>query len=163
MAENKNKSEAVLTDEQREQLLDDFLNKCGTLKDLRGISDESMEAIYAVAYHLYAAGNFKRALSLFEFLCFYDHFERKYWMALGACRQMLKQYKAAIGCYAYAAMLDVDDPQPHFNAGDCYMALGEKNPAKMAFQAVLSAANKDQKYKTMRERAQSLLDMMNAK
>ena len=55
------------------------------LKDVQGFSDDSMEAVYAVAYNAVQAGQFEKGEKLFRFLAMFDNAEEKYWSGLGAC------------------------------------------------------------------------------
>ena len=50
------------------KLLKRFLDKGSTLKGMRGISDETMEAVYGLAYNNYNNGKFDEASRLFGFL-----------------------------------------------------------------------------------------------
>ena len=144
--------------DELEAMMIEFFGKGGTFKELKDMSDDSMEAIYSVAYNLYQGGKYEEAQKVFQFLCFYDHFNRKYFMGLGACQQMMKQYEQAIEIFSFATILDSDDPRPMLYIGDCNMALGEKDKAKAAYETALEWSVDKEEFAEDRERAQSMLD-----
>ena len=101
----------------------------GTLKDIRGLSKEDIETIYAMGYNFYNQAKYDRAEPMFQFACFYAHNQARYWMALGNCRQMSKKYQGAIDAYGFGYFLDSDDPWPLIQAAVCHLALGNKDAA----------------------------------
>jgi type III secretion system low calcium response chaperone LcrH/SycD len=149
--------------EELQELVETFFETGATFKDLRGLTDETMEAIYSVAYNLYQNGKFEDALKIFQFLCFYDHYNKKYYMGLGACRQMLKQYAEAIDTFTYASILDSSDPTPPLYAADCHLALGNLEAAESGFYAAHEWSGTKEEYKEIKERAKSMLDLIQKK
>ncbi|PJE79760.1 Chaperone protein IpgC [invertebrate metagenome] len=145
-------------DEELEEQLVDFFGKGGTFKDLKQMSDEAMEAIYSVAYNLYQSGKYAEAQKIFQFLCFYDHFNRKYFMGLGACQQMLKQYDQALEIFAFAVMLDGSDPGAMIYMGDCHLALGDQPMAIQSYEMAMDCAGDNPKYASDKQRAQNMLE-----
>jgi type III secretion system low calcium response chaperone LcrH/SycD len=121
-----------LTAEQKAAL--DIVAKGGTLKDVRGLTDEDIETVYTIGFNLYKQGKYGEAEPLFEFACLYSNVEERYWVALGSCRQMLKNYKAAIDAYGFGYLLDSDNPWPVIHTAVCYLALSDKAQAKDALQ-----------------------------
>ena len=59
------------------------------LRDLKGITDEEMEALYALAYHHYQAGHRQEALQRFKLLVTLDPLEQRFWLGLGGAAQRL--------------------------------------------------------------------------
>jgi type III secretion system low calcium response chaperone LcrH/SycD len=110
------------------------------------ISPESYETLYATAYELYKNGKYEVAKSFFRFLTLTDSFERKNWMGLAACYQMLKLYEEAIECYSAAAVQDPSDPYVHWHAADCYFHLDNLVKAKAALDSAIITANADETY-----------------
>jgi hypothetical protein len=53
-------------------------------------------------------------------------------MALGRCRQSLKNYRGAIDAYLMGHARDDADPTPLIEAVVCYLALGDKDGAREA-------------------------------
>lgn len=154
-----NKEELNLQDEKQvEEMLTDFFGKGGTFKDLKNMSDDAMEAIYSVAYNLYQGGKYEEAQKVFQFLCFYDHFNRKYFMGLGACQQMMKEYENAIEIFSFATILDSDDPRPMLYIGDCHLAMSNKDEARTAYETAIEWAGDKAEFEEDRERARSMLE-----
>ncbi len=147
--------------EELADMITNFLNNGKTLKDMKGLTDENMEAIYGVAYQFYNSGNFEQAVKVFQFLCYFDHLEKKFWMGLGATRQMLKKYSEAIDAYSFAALLDVNDPRPPLQAADCHMALGNRDAAISGLTAAIEWSGDNPQYQTVKERATALLELLN--
>lgn len=145
-------------DEQVEEMLTEFFGKGGTFKDLKNMSDDAMEAIYSVAYNLYQGGKYEEAQKVFQFLCFYDHFNRKYFMGLGACQQMMKEYENAIEIFSFATILDSDDPRPMLYIGDCHLAMGSKDEAQAAYETAIEWAGAKEEFAEDKERAHSMLE-----
>ncbi|GAB4271241.1 MAG: SycD/LcrH family type III secretion system chaperone VcrH [Opitutales bacterium] len=146
--------------DQLTELTERFLLEGLSFKDLKGISDEDMEGIYAVGFNLYNNGKYEDALKVFQFLCFFDHFNRKYWMALGGARQMLKSYKDAIDAYSVATVLKVHDPMAPLQAASCYLALGDAKSAKSALHCAIKYSGDN---KEIKSRAEALLEFLEKK
>ncbi|WP_201772472.1 SycD/LcrH family type III secretion system chaperone [Endozoicomonas elysicola] len=144
--------------EELEDMLLNFFGKGGTFKDLKNMSDDAMEAIYSVAYNLYQSGKYEEAKKVFQFLCFYDHFNRKYFLGLGACQQMQKQYDSAIEIFSFATILDSDDPRPMMYIGDCHMAKGDKEKAQIAYETSIEWSDGSPEYAKDLERAKNMLE-----
>ena len=144
--------------EEMDDTLLEFFGGGGTFKDLKNMSDDAMEAIYSVAYNLYQGGKYDEAQKVFQFLCFYDHFNRKYFMGLGACQQMMKKYDNAIEIFTFATVLDADDPRPMLYIGDCHLAMDDKEKAKASYETVLEWAKGQSGYEDETQRAESMLE-----
>ncbi len=133
------------------------------LKDVRGITDEEMEAAYANGYNMFRAGNYERAESMFSFLATLDTLEKKYWTALGACRFNQKHYHNAIAAYSQAVLLDVEDPGLLIKIAQCQLGLGEKETAMGVLESALEFAGDNPKHAAGKAKAQALLDLLQGK
>ncbi|PTX91918.1 CesD/SycD/LcrH family type III secretion system chaperone [Verrucomicrobia bacterium LW23] len=149
--------------EKLSSLLDSFFNNCSTLKDARGLSTENMEAVYSVAYSLYTNGKYEDAHKIFQFLCTFDHLERKFWLGLGGCRQMLKRYPQAVEAYAYAALLDINDPVAASRAADCHIAMGKLDEAESALTAAVEFSRGKPEFEKIYERSSAMLELVQKK
>ena len=107
-----------------------------TLKEVRGITNDELEAVYSFGFGYYNTGRFEDAQKLFEFLVLFDHLNTKYWFALGAVQQARKDFQKAIASYGYSSFLDLENPKPQFHAAECYLALGDKANAASAVMAL---------------------------
>ncbi|HET6467216.1 MAG TPA: SycD/LcrH family type III secretion system chaperone [Geminicoccaceae bacterium] len=95
-----------------------------TFKEVVGLDDHDMAAIYSLAYVQYEQSRFAEAEKTFRVLCFHDHKNPRYWLGLGAARQQLKDYEGAIAAYSMLAENGGTDPYAPLYAAECYLALG---------------------------------------
>lgn len=109
-----------------------------TLKDVNGVSNETMNDVYKLAYDFYHHGKLNDAESLFRFLCIYDFYNPEYAMGLAAVYQLKKDYQKAIDFYALAYSLSKDDYRPMFYAGQCNLMQRRAVQAKKCFEIVTS-------------------------
>lgn len=107
-----------------------------TLKQLKGVTNEELDAVYFLAYGYYQTGRLEEASKLFRFLVLFDHLNAKYWFGLGAVQQVDKNYQDAIVSYGYSSFLDLSDPKPQFHAAECFLAMGDKRGAASAIEAL---------------------------
>jgi len=119
----------------------EHLSKGGCLSDMYGLSEDDLEAVYAMARSLYNNRKYDDALAMFRFLCHLEHTCSKYWMGMGATQQMLKDYDAALNAYGMATLYDIDDPRPQLQAGFCLIQLGHPEEAAAALEGALLSKN----------------------
>ncbi len=115
----------------------------GTVRELKGITDAEMEAIYSLGYSFYTTGRYDDAEKVFRFLVLFDHLNPKYWTGLGAVQQVKKLYADAVASYGYASFLDLENPKPQYFAAECFLALGDKVNAASAIAALEEFCPKD--------------------
>ena len=114
-----------------------------TIKELKGITNAEMEAVYTLAFNFYRTGRYDDAEKLFNFLALYDHLNPKYWMGVGAVRQVRKDFAGAIQAYGYASFLDLSNPKPQLHAAECFLAVGDKRNAASSLEALDQFCPKD--------------------
>ena len=114
-----------------------------TIKELRGISNNELEAVYSLAFNYYRTGKFDEAEKLFNFLALFDHLNQKYWMGVGAVRQVKKDFSGAVQAYGYASFLDLSNPKPQLHAAECFLAMGDKRNAASSLEALDQYCPKD--------------------
>jgi type III secretion system low calcium response chaperone LcrH/SycD len=119
------------------------LAEMGTVRELKGITDAEMEAIYSLGYSFYTTGRYDDAEKVFRFLVLFDHLNAKYWTGLGAGQQVKKLYGDAVTSYGYASFLDLENPKPQYFAAECFIALGDKVNAASALAALEEFCPKD--------------------
>lgn len=124
-----------MTPEMIEETAKSFIGM-GTIRDLKGLTDEEMEAIYSMGFGFYNTGRYDDAEKVFKFLVMFDHLCQKYWVGLGAVHQMKKDYEKAITCYGFGSFLDLKNPKPQYHAAECFLALGDKVNATSALDAL---------------------------
>lgn len=113
-----------------------LIEKRSTLKQMKGITNEELEAVYTLAFGYYRTGKFNEALKLFQFLVLFDHLNAKYWMGLGAVQQVLKDFQNAVVSYGYSSFLNLENPKPQLHAAECFLAMGDKRSAASALFAL---------------------------
>ena len=136
-----------------------------SLKDLCKLSDEETETLYSSAYTLYNYGKYQDAINIFTPLTHMNLKETKYWMGLGACHQMLKQYDDALRAYALVIMLDVNNIQAPSHVAECHIAKGDIEQAKVALSYIVDEPleNLSDQDKEVVKRGKSLLEVISTK
>jgi type III secretion system low calcium response chaperone LcrH/SycD len=119
------------------QLLLDGAQSGAAIKDLKGVSDDMLEGVYAYAHRFYTDGRLDEAETFFRFLYLYDFYNGDYALGLAAVLQMKKQYAKAIDMYALAYALLKRDERPMLHVGQCHLALGKLAMARGCFETVL--------------------------
>lgn len=151
---------AALRKSVLEKRLDLTLDKGLPIYVVRGIPKRHIDALYTAGYNFYTAENYIEAQKVFRSMSFYSHLDKRGWMGLAASTQMLKDYKAAIGFYSYAALLDHENPIPILHKFDCFMALKKTAEALAAIEEVILLSTKESKYTHIKDRAEALRDAL---
>ena len=120
-----------------------LIERGATLKQLKGVTNAELEAVYSFAFGYYRTGKFDEALKLFLFLVLFDHLNQKFWMGLGAVQQVLKDYQSAVTSYGYCSFLKLDNPKPQLHAAECFLAMGDKRNAASSLEALEEYCPKD--------------------
>ena len=120
-----------------------LIERGSTLKQMKGISNAELEAVYSLAFGYYRTGKFEEALKLYQFLVLFDHLSAKFWFGLGAVQQALKDYQSAVVSYGYSSFLKLDNPKPQLHAAECFLALGDKRNAASSLEALEAYCPKD--------------------
>jgi type III secretion system low calcium response chaperone LcrH/SycD len=129
----------------------------GVLGDVLGMPKEGRDTLYAMAYDVYAKGQYERARKLFAQLALYDHQDPRYMKGLAATTQMLGDYEQALQMYAVVALMDATDPTPVMQAGDCLDAMGRHAEALESFGLARSMCA-GPAHEQVRRRCERLLD-----
>ena len=116
-----------------EQALETFLEEGGTFAMLKGVSKADLEQLYSLAFNHYQSGNWDEAHTLFKGLCVLSHYDPRFFLGLGACRQSLGLFDQALQSYTYGALIDLNDPRFPFHAGECHFQLGDWEAAESGF------------------------------
>jgi type III secretion system low calcium response chaperone LcrH/SycD len=127
-----------------------------TIRELKGVSNEIMDSLYAYAYDFYKQGRLDEAATFFRFLCIYDFYNPEYIMGMAAVHQLKKEYHQAADLYAVAFALAKYDYRPMLYSGQCLLALRRVHKAKQCFEIVLS--NSDDV--ALKQQAQAYLDLL---
>jgi len=111
-----------------------------SLKDIQGISSETMEGLYAHAYDFYSKGQLAQAEAFFRFLCIYDFYNPEYIVGLAAVCQLKGEYQKAVDLYAMAFAVGKNDYRPVFYAGQCQMMMQDAAAARECFSQVCESS-----------------------
>jgi len=98
------------------------------------LSLQERETVYSAAYGMYEVGDYERAAGLFTELVLNEPFELRFWQGLASCRQMNKEYKAALHAWSIVCLMGGQKPISHFHAAECYLSLGDLKEASKALQ-----------------------------
>lgn len=141
----------------------DMLRNFHTIGEIHGLDEDNLEAMYAAAFNYYNHGKFQEAHDLFRCLSTMNHLEPKYVMGLAACKQMMKQWEAAIDCYGLVMNMEPLNIMPAFHTSECLLQLDDKEGAKRALKLVIEIhdISKDKKHDAVRKQAENLLKSMN--
>lgn len=141
-----------------EGIVDALIRHGVTPADLRGITEEELEAVYRLAYGALEAGNVRQAFEQASFLVCNDPWDRRFHMMAGVCLQQLAQFDAAYRSYAQALAFDATDAICTYRIGECLLALGETRDAHAAFEAAVKLSWADPAGILVREAALHQLD-----
>ncbi|WP_312317711.1 type III secretion system translocator chaperone SicA [Stenotrophomonas sp.] len=128
-------ADQAMLDEMAQVLLDGA-QQGAALKDLKGVSDDMLESVYAYAHRFYTDGRLDEAETFFRFLYLYDFYNGDYALGLAAVLQMKKQYAKAIDMYALAYALLKRDERPMLHVGQCHLAMGKIALSRDCFETV---------------------------
>ena len=120
-----------------------LIEQGSTLKQMKGVTNAELEAVYSLAFGYYQTGKYEEAHKLFQFLVLFDHLNAKYWFGLGATQQAVKDFQNAAVSYGYCSFLKLDNPKPQLHAAECFLALGDKRSAASALEALNEYCPKD--------------------
>lgn len=118
--------------------------------------DPFLSHLYATGYQLYRNGKVSDARDFFRFVTYLNPHDRKSWIGLGACYQMMKLYKEAIECYSVAAMQDLQDPYVHFHAAECYHFLGKSQLSIETLDSAIAVAKCSEAYSPLVQKIEHL-------
>ena len=125
--------------------------------DFARISKAELEGVYAAAYNLVDIGQYEKGERVFEFLNFLNHYDTRFWLGLGVCRQLRRDYEKAIEAYSMAAINAVSSPVPPLRAAECHLALGRLDEAESGARAALALAGAEPAQEAVRGRAEIIL------
>ena len=153
-------SELMLSQIELQKLANGILNGA-TVAEASGISQDTLESLYALAHGLYTSSNYHDAQVVFQALTLYNPNDYRFWLGLAGCRQAQGQYESAIEAYQMAGVASqLKNPEPFFHAAHCLVKLGRREDAESALQGVLEIGAADPRYESVRQRAAALLKLL---
>lgn len=151
-----------LSDEQCAEMIQKIAD-FGTLRELKGVTDGELEAIYAVGVNFYKAGNYPDAEKIFRFLTLFEHTSSRFWTSLGSAQQVQKRFADALKSYQFASFLDLHNPKPMYYAAECFLMLGDKTNAQLALASLAKYAPDDDKGRRFKAKGEALKKILEAK
>jgi type III secretion system low calcium response chaperone LcrH/SycD len=109
------------------------IETCGMLSP-HDFNNEDVSLLYSLGFNLYEREDYATSKEIFQRLVLSRPYEKKFWMALGACHQMTRHFELALESWAMASFIDEHDPLPHFHATECYLALESPEEAFLALE-----------------------------
>ena len=134
-----------------------YLAKGGSMRELRGLDEKQLEAMYKVAYGRHSSGLYDDALLIFRHLCLLDHRNYSYFLGLGITQSKMGQYAQAAATLSYAQRLDKKDPRAPLAMGGCFIELKKGDLAKQALTSAISRAEKSECWKLELKKAHKLM------
>ncbi|MDR3624448.1 MAG: SycD/LcrH family type III secretion system chaperone [Chlamydiales bacterium] len=138
------------------KVLIDHFNGKELLQDACDISNASVEKLYTKAYEFYQAGDSLGAINAFGLLIHVDPFSQVFWMGLGSARQLNSEHEKALQAFAIAALLDDQDPAPHYHAAQNYLALNNEEDALKALDLAEALSTMSAMHAPFQERVAKL-------
>lgn len=139
-----------------------FMNGLITLQELEGISDEEMEAIYALGYNFFTYGKYNAAKDIFTGLTAYAPYTGHYWRALGAVNQQLKDYTEAIAAYDMAIANDETDVVSFVYRGESQILRGAVDAGVQDLKKVLEIGGYYPSYAAWVKRSELLIALQSS-
>lgn len=135
----------------------------GALAQLKGITDEECEAMYAYGHSLYAQRKYNDAFKVFALLVTYDHMNSRYQFALASALQMTGRYEEALQQYLVVTVMRLDDPVPVFHSAECLLALGRPEEARESLELMMADLCTPGRHDAIKARAEALLGAIEPK
>ena len=132
------------------------------LKDAIGLSAQSMEAFYYLAYCLFQNDRLSESFHLFKALCALDPLQWKYFYALASVLHKQKAYHSATAQYVLATSLHPQEkfPMGHFHSADCFAGLNDLTSAIVSLSLAVDACDESiEEHRVVRQRAKDLMDV----
>ena len=138
-------------------LADAFLHHGVTLASIKGLDDDDLEALYAVAWARLAEGRAHDAVDDLLLLVTHDPWVPRFQFAYGLALQRLGQYEAAARHYAQALLMDATDAACLLRTGECLEQLGHAAQAEEALRACIQLSYRRPEDHLVRAHAQARL------
>lgn len=102
-------------------------------QELESLVGPAIDGMHAIAFELYHHGHYEQAAVLYRLLSAKEPLNADFWMGLGASLQMNSKYEDALTPFAMAASIEIENPQPHLHAAECYFGMLDR---KEGFEAL---------------------------
>lgn len=140
--------------------VDKQLKKGKSGQELLGLSEETMNACYAIGCFLIEQEQFRQAADAFLFLSALNSYEYRYWLGLGASLQFYGDYEGAINAHEMAAMCRLDSPTPYFHLAKCLFEMHDKESAVQALDLAIEYSEGRSEYEELHQQAIAAKDFL---
>lgn len=137
------------------------LKKGMTLQDATGVSDETLEEIYTLAYGYYNRGKYKESVSLFQFLAGASPSNYKYVYGLASSYHQLEVYDEAAAGFYLALYLEPNNPLPAYYTTDCFLKQEFIEEASEFAEVTIRICDNRPEYKELKERCELIKANLN--
>lgn len=134
-----------------------------TLKEAIGVSSETLEEIYCLAYGYYNQGRYKEAVSLFHFLAASSPVEYKYIFGLAATYLELGLLADAHIGFLLALKIDPTHPMPAYYAADCLLKMDKQSDALELLESLEEYCDTKPEFSELKERCSLLIHTIKTK
>lgn len=134
-----------------------YLAKGGSMRELRGLSESQLEAMYKVAYSRFNSALYEDALMIFRHLCLLDHNNYSYFLGLGATLAEMHCYAQAAATLTHAEKLNKRDPRASLVMGGCFVEMKKMALARQALTNAIQRAEKSKEWSQELKKARHLM------
>lgn len=118
-----------LDDKQLAQRLQRWVDGKGTLKDVRGYTDEELYSIARTGYFFFYQGRIDEARTLFQGLYAVNPVDPYFAKALGVVEMAAGNAQGALAAYDVAIKIAPNDPHAYVGRAEVKIAMGQKSGA----------------------------------
>lgn len=147
----------------KEVLIKMMENPGMTIKDATGISEESLEEVYSLAYTYYTQGKYQESIALFEFLAGTSPTVYKYAFGLGASHHQIQNYEEAAIAFFISLQLDPENPIPAYYVTDCMLKQNLNEEAEELAELTSSICGKRPEYAELKQRCDLIVRSLKGK
>ncbi|USE34496.1 hypothetical protein [Endozoicomonas sp. SCSIO W0465] len=133
-----------------------YLAKGGTMKELRNMDQNQLDAMYKVAFAQFNSGHFTDALKVFRHLCLLDHTRYCYFLGLGLSQYELSLFAQAAATLAHAEKLDQNDPRASLMMAKSFIGIKRWSLAQKAISETVVRASHSARWKDELQQAKKL-------
>jgi tetratricopeptide (TPR) repeat protein len=137
----------------------DILVNNKSMKESMKVSDQQLEALYAIGYSRFKLHQFEEAKSFFQLLAILDHKEPKYPHAVAACYRMSGDIYRAIIMYQILIHQHPKYIDAYINLAECFFRIEDWSSLVLIFDLIdayikISPLNRfnDKRYQTLRSK-----------
>lgn len=112
-----------------------------TLQGKKALSNEDAKLLYSLGFSLYHSAEYSEANKVFQKLVYANPLDKNHWIAFASSLQMDNKFENSLTAWTMAALIDVEDPLPHYYAGECLLSLKHYDQAIDALKCAKSRLN----------------------